>query len=133
MKLTNTSEYAILALIYIARNSNGSNVQGETISQAQSIPKKFLQQILHTLKRAKIIKSERGKSGGYMLDRPATEVNLAEIVRLFEGPLAASRSASEHFYATTPIEKEKKVISLLKEVRKLVSDRLEATNLSDLL
>lgn len=133
MKLTNRSEYALLALVYLARQKQSELISGDEISGAQAIPKKFLQQILYTLKSARLIKSEKGQSGGYALAKKPAQINLAEIIRLFEGPLAPSKSASKYFYEPSPIEKERKILSLMKELRSMLSEKLENTTLADML
>ena len=133
MKLTNRSEYGLLALIYLGRKGHDQLIHGQEISNAQAIPKRFMQQILYSLKQAKLIKSEKGKAGGYALARKPEDVTLAEIIRLFEGPLAPSRSVSKYYYESTPIEREKKMLILLKELRTIVSDKLEKTTLADML
>ncbi len=56
MKLTTKSEYALLALIYLARNQGKGYIRVQTIAGAQGIPAKFLEQILLTLKRARYFK-----------------------------------------------------------------------------
>src|SRR4051794_30349829 len=127
MKLTNRSEYALLALIFLARKGEGKLFHGTEIAEEQNIPRRFLQQILYSLKRARLVKSEKGKAGGYALARKASDVSLAEVIRLFEGPLASSRSVSKYFYESTPIEREGKMISLLKELRVMVAEKLEKT------
>lgn len=132
MRLTNRSEYALLALVYLARKTPGVMTHGDEIAERQKIPKRFLQQILHFLKQARLVKSGKGRAGGYELARKSADISLAEIVRLFEGPLAASRSASQHFYESTPIEHEKKVVQVLKEIRQHVSDVLEKLTLADI-
>ncbi len=68
------------------------------ISQACNIPKKFLEGILLDLKRAGILGSKQGKGGGYVLRRNPAEVNLAEVVRLFDGAIAALPCATFRFY-----------------------------------
>lgn len=132
MRLSNRTEYALLALVFLSRMKGEQFAHGEDIADTQGIPIKFLQQILFSLKRARIIKSVKGPSGGYALARKPSEISIAEILRLFDGPLAASYSASEHFYEETPIAKERKVVGLFKELRDVVSDKLENTFLSDL-
>ena len=59
------------------------------ISEVCNIPKKFLEAILLDLKRAGVLGSKQGKGGGYFLRRKPAEVNLAEVVRLFDGAIAA--------------------------------------------
>ena len=66
-------------------------MKGDYISEIQGIPKKFMEKILHDLKRSGIVRTRRGASGGYWLALPAEEVSLASIIRAVEGPLANVR------------------------------------------
>lgn len=133
MKLTHRSEYGLLALIYLARQKPETPVHGKEIATKQKIPKNFLNQILFLLKRAKIVHSIKGPNGGYMLAKPAKDITLAEIIRLLDGPLAATTSASQYFYAPTPIEREPKMLKVLKQLQSQVSKLLEARTLKDLI
>jgi len=133
MKLTARSEYALLALVYLARQDPQEVVTAETIARAKVIPPKFLEQILLALKRAGYLRSTKGQRGGYRLARPADAVTLAEIVRLFDGALAPTESTSRHFYGPSPIERERGLVRLFREVRDLVANRLEATTIADVL
>lgn len=132
MKLTSRSEYALLALLYLARQEADDLVSVDTIAKAQAIPPKFLEQILLTLKRARYLKSSKGQHGGYALGKPAEKISLAEVVRLFDGALAPTESVSVYFFEHTPIEKEKSLIRVFKEIRDYVSKKLENTTLADL-
>ena len=131
MKLTARSEYALLALVYLNRQDDDGFVSVETIAVAQAIPPKYLEQILLALKRAKYLRSSKGQHGGYRLAKPADKITLAEVVRLFDGALAPTESVSEYFYESTPIEKEKRLVRVFKEIRDYVSDKLEHTTLAD--
>lgn len=132
MKLSSRTEYAFLALLYLARNKQDKMVHGSTIAKEQKIPIRFLQQILFILKQARLVKSIKGKNGGYSLSRDPTKITVAEVVRLFDGPLAPSRTVSKYFYERTPIAGEVKMTALLQEVRDIISDKLEDVFLSDL-
>jgi len=131
MKLTSRSEYALLALVYLARNETDNYVSVETIATAQAIPAKFLEQILLALKRAKYLKSSKGQHGGYRLAKPADKIYLAAIIRLCDGALAPTESVSQYFYEPTPIEKEEHLVQVFKEIRDLISDKLESTSIQD--
>ena len=131
MKLTSRSEYALLALVYLARHQSEGYVSVETIALAQEIPAKFLEQILLALKRAKYLRSSKGQHGGYHLAKPANKITLAEVIRLFDGALAPTESVSHYFYESTPIEKEKSLVRVFKDIRDYVSDKLESTTLAD--
>ena len=131
MKLTVRSEYALLALVYLARRERLGYVSAKTIAQAQKIPHKYLEQTLLMLKRSRHLNSRKGKNGGYKLARPATDIALAEIVRLLDGAIAPILSASRYFYESTPLEKEKPLIRVFKEIRDYASKKLEGTSLAD--
>jgi Rrf2 family protein len=131
MKLTSRSEYALLALVYLSRNDSEGYVSVETIALAQGIPPKFLEQILLALKRARYVRSSKGQRGGYRLAKPANTITLAEIIRLLEGALAPTQSVSVYFYESTPIEKEKNLVRVFKELRDYIAEKLEQTTLAD--
>jgi len=133
MKLTSRSEYALLALVYLARNEGKEFLSVDTIAQAQGIPPKFLEQILLALKRAHFLRSSKGQHGGYQIAKSPKQISLAEVIRLFDGALAPTESVSENFYESTPIEKEKNVVAVFKEIRDYVSEKLETTMLADVL
>lgn len=132
MKLTSKSEYALLALIFLARCRTENYVSVQVIAAAQGIPAKFLEQIFLILKRAKYLRSQRGQEGGYALAKPADQINLAEIIRLFDGALAPTESVSVYFYSTTPVEKEKKLLDVFRDIRDYVANSLENTTLADI-
>lgn len=131
MRLTSKSEYALLALVYLSRRVGEGFLSVQTIAAAQGIPPKFLEQILLTLKRARYVRSLKGQHGGYCLARPADEISLAEVIRLIDGALAPTESVSKYFYESTPVEKEKKLLRLFKEIRNYLATKLEGTSLAD--
>ena len=132
MKLTTKSEYSILALIHLARNEDKGFVKIEEICTKYDIPKKYLELLVSILRQNRYIKTRRGTSGGYKLAKPASQISIAEIIRLMDGALAATESVSKYYYSETPLGKEQKVISVFKEIRDYISSRLEALKLSDL-
>jgi len=86
-------DYAIRALAELASASDGP-VTAEHLASAQTIPLKFLRTIMTDLKRARLVTSQRGPEGGFMLARPAEEISLADIFRAIDGPLATVRDQS---------------------------------------
>jgi Rrf2 family protein len=131
IKLSKRSEYAILALIFLSKNYNKELCTISKISENAKIPRKYLEQILMQLKRARYLKSVRGRDGGYSLAKPPNEISLAEIIRMIDGPLAPVNSASKHFYNTTPIEQNKKLLQLFIEIRNIISEKMEKTTIKD--
>lgn len=134
MKLTNRSEYALLALIFLSRNYiKAVNQSVETIAKNQGIPPKFLEQILLALKRAKYLRSTKGQHGGYILAKPPDQITLAEIIRFFDGALAPTESVSKYFYESTPIEGEKALVRIFQDIREYIADKLESTTFADII
>jgi len=95
--LSKKCKYAIHALVHMAKQPEDRFLIKD-ISEACNIPKKFLEAILLDLKRAGVLGSKQGKGGGYFLRRKTNEVNLAEVVRLFDGAIAALPCATFKFY-----------------------------------
>lgn len=132
MRLTTKSEYSLLALIYIARHEKDGFIKIEDICEEYEIPKKYLEQLFLLLKQSRYLRTKRGSAGGYKLAIPAKKLTIAQIVRLMDGALAPTESVSRYFFSHTPLEKEKKIVAVLKEIRDFISDRLEKLRLSDL-
>ena len=133
MKLTTRSEYALLALTYLARQETKGYVSIESIAKAQGIPPKFLEQLMLAMKRAHLLRSVKGQHGGYALAKPANKITLAEVIRLFDGALAPTESVSENFYETTPIEKEERLTQIFRDIRDYISQKLEKTTIADVI
>ena len=133
MKLSKKSEYACLALIDLSENYGKGYIKIINIAQRWSIPKKFLEQILITLKTSGFVKSKKGSEGGYKLTKTPEQISLAEIIRLLDGALAPIESVSKYFYEITPIEQHKKLISVFIDIRDYVADKLEKTTFADLI
>ena len=131
MKLTTRSEYALLALIHLARQEGDEYVPVASIAEAQGVPHRFLEQLLLVLKRARLVKSQKGQRGGYRLGRPPGKIPLAEVIRLLDGALAPTESVSTYFYEPTPVERERKLLGVFQEIRDLVAAKLEKTTLAD--
>ena len=133
MKLTTRSEYALLALVYLARHPSDEYISIDTIAKAQGIPPKFLEQLMLALKRAHFLRSSKGQHGGYALAKAPNQISLAEVIRLFDGALAPTESVSENFYESTPIEKERALTAIFKDIRDYVSNKLELTSIADVM
>ncbi|HEY2576349.1 MAG TPA: Rrf2 family transcriptional regulator, partial [Streptosporangiaceae bacterium] len=90
MRLSARADYALRAAIEIATIGD-SHVTAEQVARAQQIPVKFLETILTQLRRAGLVRSQRGPDGGFWLARPADEITLADIIRAIDGQLLGVR------------------------------------------
>ena len=89
MRVTAKSDYALRALIEIARRNEGGPVSAEEIGRLQEIPHGFLQAILADLRRAGVLVAQRGQSGGWRMSKDADGVTVADVIRAVDGPLVS--------------------------------------------
>jgi Rrf2 family protein len=132
--LSKKCKYAIHALVHMGRKPEDRYVIKD-ISEACSIPKKFLEAILLDLNRAGILGSKLGKGGGYFLRRAIKEINLAEVVRLFDGAIALVPCATFKYYERCEECKDEVTCSIrhaFLEVRNETVELLKKNTLEDL-
>lgn len=91
MRISAKVDYAVRAMCELAAWTGDAPLKAEQISNAQEIPLSYLENILVDLKRAGLIRSQRGQVGGYRFVRPPAEITVADIIRAVEGPLADVR------------------------------------------
>jgi Rrf2 family protein len=129
-------KYAIHALIYLAERYNQGPVQIHEISEKQHIPHKFLEAILLELRHAEILESKKGKGGGYFLNKKPAEVNLMQVMRIIDGPIALLPCVSLNFYDRCEECKNEKTCGIrdsLKVVRDETLRILEQSTLAKIL
>jgi Rrf2 family cysteine metabolism transcriptional repressor len=87
LSITTKSPYAVKALVELHRRGTSDPVPIAELARRERIPVQFLEQLFATLRRAGILRSQRGVKGGYSFARPATEVTVLEVVELLDGPV----------------------------------------------
>ncbi|MEI4471461.1 RrF2 family transcriptional regulator [Frigidibacter sp. MR17.24] len=98
--ITQKAKYALKALMVLAdeKAGDGSALRIEEIAKRSGAPKRFLEHILLEIRNAGIIASTRGRAGGYELIKPAASVQLSEMLRLIDGPIAPLPCLSRRAY-----------------------------------
>jgi len=123
------------ALQDLAMHYGEGPVRNKDLAERNNIPLRFLEQILLILKHGRIVHSHKGPQGGYYLARPPHQINLAEVVRLLDGPLAPISCVSETAYEPCgcPNMEACGLRRVMKEVRDAVAEIMERTTLADLI
>ena len=129
MRISKKAEYALRALAILGSRPAGTPVQAQELADAGRLPVKFLEQILLSLKRAGLLRSKRGAGGGYQLNRPPTEISVAEVIRLVDGALAGGDAGR----GLEPGPGCQGLDGCLKELETLVEDFLERETIQSLL
>jgi Rrf2 family protein len=95
MNLSKSVTYGMIAMGYIAKQTDGRCIPCEELAQKFDLPKEFLQKIMNQYVRAGILQAKRGPQGGFSLAQPAKEISLLEIIEAVEGSLKSSYGIAE--------------------------------------
>src|SRR6516165_12270531 len=87
ISITTKSPYALRALVELHRHGDAAPVPIAELAKRGEIPSQFLEQLFATLRRAGLLRSQRGVKGGYRFARPASQMTVLEVVELLDGPL----------------------------------------------
>ncbi|GAB4437164.1 MAG: Rrf2 family transcriptional regulator [bacterium] len=88
MRLSTKVRYGVRAVFDLAYHCGNMSGQVKDIAERQDISPRYLEQIFHRLKKAGIVKSERGPKGGYLLVKKSSEITIADIYKATEGPFS---------------------------------------------
>jgi len=132
MKISRRGEYALKCLIALSFNYGKGILQLSEISRREGIPFKFLEQIMIMLKQGRIVKSQKGKHGGYQLVKAPEDISLGEIIRLIEGPLAPVGNEQELKFLVEERGRHCGLYAILLDVRNAISDILDRKTLANL-
>lgn len=89
MRVSTKSDYALRALIELASEPGSEAVTADELGRRQDIPHNFLQSILGDLRKADILRAQRGASGGWRMAKQAGDVTVADVIRAVDGPLVS--------------------------------------------
>lgn len=117
--ISKKTQYGLKALIYLAQQEANGPVLIADIANKKHIPLKFLESILLDLRKAGLLESKKGKGGGYFFAIHPTQIKVATVIRLLDGPIALVPCASLNFYKRCGDCDEKTcgLNHLMKEVR----------------
>ncbi len=134
--LSRKTKYGIKALTYLAREEQNRPVPIARISNSENISRKFLESILLILRKAGFLGSKKGKGGGYFLLKEPSQIQIAAVYRILEGPIAMVPCVSLHFYEKChdcPDEDACSVHNLMIQVRDNTLQILENKTLADII
>ena len=130
MKLSTKGRYAVSAMFDLAAHGNGEPTTAAEIARRQGIPLPFLEQILAKLRRAKLVNTVRGPSGGYVLAKKSSQISVGDIIRAADGPVALADCVPSS--SVCPKSGCCSTRSLWESLSKKVSKVFDSTTLSSL-
>jgi Rrf2 family protein len=132
--LSQKTRYALKALLELAALPPGATMTASAIATHRNIPVKFLEAILAELKRAGLVRGQRGRAGGYHLAQSSQVISFGAVVRLMEGPLALLPCVSQTQYRRCedcPDDRTCELRLLFREVRDSAAAILDGRTLAD--
>lgn len=134
--LSHKSKYALKALIVLSQEYGKGPLLISEIAARERIPRRFLEIILLELKNQGVLRSRKGKGGGYALSRSPAEISVGQVMRMLEGPLAPIPCVSKMAYERCedcPDERRCGVRLLMQQVRDATAKVLDSTTFADVL
>jgi Rrf2 family protein len=132
MWISRRTDYATRALLVLSRTEGKGSLKTQEIADWTQVPASTLEQVMLQLRGAGMVRSERGPSGGYRLNREPGEITLEEVVRIFQGPLAPIACATRKHPEPCPMEVGCSMRSVWQEVRDATIAILQRTTFADL-
>jgi Rrf2 family protein len=134
--LSQKCKYALQALLVLARENSDDLLLVNDIAERENLPKKFLEAILLELNRNGLVRSRRGRGGGYALAKPADLITFGQVVRIMDGPLAPLSCVSVNYYRRCDDcrdEQACEIRKVMRRVRDAIAAELDGTSLADAL
>jgi Rrf2 family protein len=134
--LSHKSKYALKALLVLSEEYGNGPLLIAEIAERERIPKRFLELILLELKNQGVLRSKKGKGGGYILSKPPDLLSVGHVLRMLEGPLAPLPCVSKTAYekcAECRDERTCGIRLLMKEVRDATAAILDSTTFAEVL
>jgi Rrf2 family protein len=122
MQITKQADYALRAVLYLARMDDNSKASTKVIAETQKIPPSFLAKIVSQLSIAGLIQTARGARGGVALARPPEKVSILDVIEAIDGPMLLNECTGNPHIC--PFEGACSLHETWCETRKLVHDKL---------
>lgn len=122
----------MLALVHLAKHQDDGPVLISKIAEEEHIPQKFLEAILLDLKKDGTLASKKGKGGGYYLIKSPDEVNMADVMRLFDGAIALLPCVTYKYYERCEECKDEETCSIRETFMKVRNQTVEILKTSTL-
>ena len=131
MQITRQADYAVRAVLHLARINNGDRAATSTVAKEQRIPPSFLAKIISQLSIAGLLHTSRGARGGVTLAREAKEITLLEVIEAIDGPIQLNECVGDGGVCT--FEDNCPIRSVWCDAQEELVTRLRNTNFADMM
>ncbi len=131
MKITRACDYAVRALLYMSAKPRGTVFMRSELSKLSDVPDSFLGKILQNLAKADILVSERGKKGGFRLEKDPADISMYDVILAVEGEFKITDCLADVFYCKRT--DFCKVHIVWNDIQETLISKLQSTKISDLI
>jgi Rrf2 family protein len=134
--LSKKAKYALKGMLVLAQHYGEGPILISDIAEGDHMPRKFLELILLELKNHGLLQSKKGKGGGYFLAKPPNAINVGQIVRIVDGPIAPLPCVSRTAYMRCDEcadERTCPIRLVMKDVREATANILDSATLADMI
>jgi Rrf2 family protein len=132
VNLSQKCQYAIRAILELAKHHGEGPVAISHIASSQAIPQRFLENILNELRPMGLIESRRGIQGGYFLTRDPAAISVGEVIRLIEGPLDPVKCVGDKGNSPCPLKERCALIGLWGRAKAAIERVYDSESFRDL-
>jgi Rrf2 family iron-sulfur cluster assembly transcriptional regulator len=135
MQVTRAGEYAIIGLLYLAKQPPERTIMIDEISEAEGVPKSFLAKIFQSVAKAGFVRSHRGAGGGFSLAKPPAEITVLQVLQCIEGAFALQKCVTDdpECVVSTTRMSNCTLCAVFSEAQNRVNEVFARTTLADLL
>ena len=132
MKITQEADYGLRVVLYLCKLGYGEKVESKVISEEEGIPQRFLLKLLRKLIQADILKSYRGVSGGYAINKLPNQITLKDVIEAIDGPVCVNRCVIEPSFCNLNRSGVCTLHRAMTKVQKSLNAELEGINFRQL-
>ncbi len=133
MWVSRRTDYATRAVLALAMAGSDTPMRTGELSRRTQVPASVLEQIMPLMRNDGIVRSERGRYGGYVLNHKPQDITMERVVRLFEGQLAPISCATRVAPEPCPMSVECSLRFMWEDIRDVILERLSTTTFADLM
>ncbi len=132
MNLSQKCQYAVRSMLELAKHYGKGPLRISAIAEKQSIPARFLENILNELRSTGLIESRRGAQGGYILTKDPGEITVGDIIRLVDGPLDPVKCTEDKNISSCPLRSQCSLIDLWSRAKAAVEEVYDSVTFKEL-
>lgn len=133
MKITQEADYGLRVVLFLCSLGYGEKIEAKAIAEKENVPIRFLLKLLRKLAQANIVRSYRGVSGGYSINKLPEEITMRDVIECIDGPICVNRCIYDPSFCTANKTNHCTVHMALSNIQQNLVKELNNVNFKDLI